>query len=166
MQGPQGADKFTHLCMIDDSINQGELRHTIVVYRRHPTDEGGKSGNYILDHNWRNFRIDFYDARILETDQDGKRGNHDAGLPDTHDPLSSVDALISSLSTITIGGALHGKPVLCLLPEEDNFGNYARALLHFDEFFTEPDFLIARGESSPVPTIRSLLNKVGDDDFK
>lgn len=98
-----------------------------------------------------------------------KTGNPGITIPDyrdTHDLLSCVDALVSPLSTILIEGAVHGKPILCLLPEqEDAFGNFTRDLSHFEEFFSEPCFFMARTLDSLVPEVRHLISKVGDAHF-
>lgn len=164
----KGTDEFSHLCALDKAIERGELDNSVVVYRPHPWGDGGKGGARILDHPWRNVRIEQTMRGYLERVKAGVGGITTPDYHDTHDLLSAVDALVSPLSTIIIEGALHGKPVLCFLPEEDDkTSHYAFALplTHFDDFFAEPAFLIARGESWLVPAVSSLLDKVGDDDF-
>jgi hypothetical protein len=161
----KGTDEFSHLRMLDDAIDQGAFGHAVVVYRPHPWGEGGKGGNRMLDHNWRNVRIEETMRGYLERLKTGSPGITTPDYRDTHDLLSSVDALVSPLSTIIIEGALHGKPVLCFLPDEgDKTSHYAYALpmTHFDDFFAESSFLVARGESSLVPAVRSLLDRVGN----
>lgn len=165
----KGTDEFSHLCMLDDAIDQGAIGHAVVVYRPHPWGEGGKGGNRMLNHNWRNVRIEQTMRGYLERLKTGSPGITTPDYRDTHDLLSSVDALVSPLSTIIIEGALHGKPVLCFLPEEgDKTSHYAFALpmTHFDDFFAESSFLVARGESSLVPAVRSLLDRVSDVAFE
>ena len=86
---------------------------------------------------------------------------------DTHDLLSSVDALVSPLSTIIIEGALHGKPVMCFLPDEEKKdGHYSLALpmTHFEDFFADSRFIVGHGNASFVPGVRALLDKIGDED--
>lgn len=164
----KGTDEFSHLRMLDDAIESGQLGHTIVVYRPHPWGDGGIGGSRIIDHEWRNVRIEQTMRGYLELVKTGSSGITTPDYRDTHDLLSSVDALVSPLSTIIIEGALHGKPVLCFLPEEDNkSSHYARALplTHFDDFFAEPRFLVAKGEEALVSSVRTLLNVVGDADF-
>lgn len=162
----RGADEFSHLRMLDDAIDSGELGDVVVIYRPHPWGGGGEGGNRIFDHAWRNVRIEQTMRGYLERVKAGNPGITTPDYRDTHDLLSCVDALVSPLSTILIEGALHGKPILCFLPdEEDSFGNYTRALSHFDEFFAEPSFMIGRGLSSLVPQVHSLLSKVGDVHF-
>ena len=164
----KGTDEFSHLCILDDAIARGELGHTAVVYRPHPWGDGGKGGSRILDHDWRNVRIEQTTRGYLERVKQGIPGITTPDYRDTHDVLSSVDALVSPLSTIIIEGALHGKPVLCFLPEDDDKTShlaFVLPLMHFDDFFAEPCFLVARGESSLIQSVRSLLDKVGNEEF-
>ena len=87
-----------------------------------------------------------------------------ADYADTHDVLSCVDALVSPLSTIILEGALHGKPVLCLLPKQKQgrtFDLQAR-LVHFEDLYRCPEVLIADGEAALVGAIKELLERVGD----
>ncbi len=164
----KGTDEFSHLCMLDEAIERGEVDNTVVVYRPHPWGDGGKGGTRILDHSWRNVRIEQTMRGYLERVKAGTPGITTPDYRDTHDLLSSVDAVVSPLSTIIIEGALHGKPVLCFLPdEEDKHSHYTFALplTHFDDFFAEPCFLTARGDAAFVPAVHSLLNKVGDGDY-
>lgn len=165
----KGTDEFSHLCLLDDAIDKGAIGHAVVVYRPHPWGEGGKGGNRMLDHNWRNVRIEQTMRGYLERVKTGSPGITTPDYRDTHDLLSAVDALVSPLSTIIIEGALHGKPVLCFLPEEgDKTSHYAFALpmTHFDDFFAESSFLVAKGESSLVPAVHSLLERAGDVAFE
>jgi hypothetical protein len=161
-------DEFSHLRMLDGAIERGEFGNAVVVYRPHPWGRGGKGGAKIYDHPWRNIRIEQTMRDYLERVKAGITGITTPDYHDTHDLLSSVDALVSPLSTILIEGALHGKPVLCFLPdEEDKRSHYTLALplTHFDDFFTNPYFLTARGDAAFIPAVRSLLNKVGDDNY-
>ncbi len=165
----KGTDEFSHLCLLDDAIDQGALGNAIVVYRPHPWGDGGKGGSRIFDYHWRNVRIEHTMRGYLERVKTGSAGITTPDYRDTHDLLSSVDALVSPLSTIIIEGALHGKPVLCFLPKEDDKAShfaFALPMTHFEDFFDEPSFFVARGESSLIPAVRSLLDKVGNKDFE
>ena len=165
----KGTDEFSHLRMLDDAIESGELGNAVVVYRPHPWGDGGKGGGRILEHPWRHVRVEHTMREYLErVTAGGSAGITTPDYRNTHDLLASVDALVSPLSTIIIEGALHGKPVMCFLPdEEDGGGHFAVALplTHFDELFAEPRFLIARGDGALVPGARELLAKVGDEAF-
>ena len=162
----KGTDEFSHLCTLDEAITHGELDNTVVVYRPHPWGDGGKGGSRILDHPWRNVRIEQTMRGYLERVKAGSPGITTPDYRDTHDLLSSVDALVSPLSTIIIEGALHGKPVMCFLPdEEEKDGHYSLVLpmTHFEDFFADSRFIVAHGNASFVPGVRTLLDKIGDD---
>jgi hypothetical protein len=162
----RGADEFSHLCILDDAIERGELVNISVVYRPHPWGGGGAGGDRILAHLWRHVQIEQTMHGYLLRVKTGNPGITIPDYRDTHDLLSCVDALVSPLSTILIEGAVHGKPILCLLPEqEDAFGNFTRDLSHFEEFFSEPCFFMARTLDSLVPEVRHLISKVGDAHF-
>jgi hypothetical protein len=164
----KGTDEFKHLCMLDEAIERGELGNAVVVYRPHPWGDGGKGGGRIFGHPWANVRIEQTMRGYLERVQAGVTGITTPDYRDTHDLLSSVDALVSPLSTIIIEGALHGKPVICFLPdEEDTRSHYALVLplTHFDDLFAEPCFLVAKGNGALVSAVQTLLNKVGDRHF-
>ena len=105
----------------------------------------------------------------LERVKTGDAGITTPDYRDTHDLLSSVDALVSPLSTIIIEGALHGKPVMCFLPDDDGTGDHfsiALPLTHFDDMFQEPSFAMAHGSQQLVPKLRALLDKIGDKEFE
>lgn len=164
----KGTDEFSHLCVLDNAIEKGVLGNTVVVYRPHPWGDGGKGGARILGHQWRNVRIEQTMRGYLERVANGGTGITMPDYRDTHDLLSAVDALISPLSTIIIEGALHGKPVMCFLPEEGEKTSHLTLTLpltHFDDFFAAPLFLVARGEGSLVTAVDSLLEKIGDEEF-
>lgn len=164
----KGTDEFSHLCQLDDAIARGDFGNTIVVYRPHPWGDGGKGGSRILDHPWGHVRIEQTMRGYLERVKAGSPGITMPDYRDTHDLLASVDALISPLSTIIIEGALHGKPVMCFLPdEEERGGHYSLALplTHFEELFAEPRFFVVRGDEGLIPGVRLLLDKIGDERF-
>jgi hypothetical protein len=164
----KGTDEFSHLRQLDHAIARGELGHTVVVYRPHPWGEGGKGGGRILDHPWEHVRIEATMRGYLERVKTGSPGITMPDYRDTHDVLASVDALISPLSTIIIEGALHGKPVMCFLPDEDERGGHyslALPLTHFDELFAEPRFLVVREDRGLIDGVRTLLGRIGDEEF-
>lgn len=87
---------------------------------------------------------------------------------DTRNLLSSVDALVSPRATIIVDGALHGRPVPCFLPEEDDKTSHCAftlTLTRFAYFLAEPSFLIARGDCSLVPAVRSQPDAIGGERF-
>ncbi len=100
-----------------------------------------------------------------------RRGDTGMSFPDyrdTHDVLSSIDALVSPLSTILLEGALHGKPALCFLPIEETGARHfqlALPLKHFEDMFDLPEFLVATGQAELIPGIETILSRLGDAEF-
>ena len=127
--------------------------------------EGGKGGNRILGHAWRHVRIEQTMRAYLTAVAAGAAGISTPDYWNTHDLLSAVDAVVSPLSTILLEGALHGKPVLCFLPDTEtdtSHYSFALPLVHFDDLFSNPAFLVARGDAALLPAVATLLGKVGD----
>ncbi len=161
-------DEYAHLATIDEAIEGGALGNAVVVYRPHPWGGGGKDGGRILDRSWRHVRIETTMRAYLERVRAGASGAHLPDYRDTHDVLSSVDALLSPLSTIILEGALHGKPVLCFLPEDEADARHfqlAAPLMHFEDMFAMPEFLVARGREELVSGLLTLISRIGDEGF-
>ena len=154
------SDEFQHLVAIDDAISAGKLGNVVTVYRPHPWGRGGRNGARLLDHPWKNVRIENSMRDYLERVRAGDLGMNLADYHHTHDVLSSIDALVSPLSTIIIEGALHGKPVLCFLPMEEKGARHFQMtapLTHFEDMYTMPEFLVATGGSQLLPKLSELL---------
>ncbi len=161
-------DEFQHLLRIDEALETGHLGKTVIVYRPHPWGAGGRNGGRILDHPWRHVRIESTMRGYLERVHAGEAGMSYPDYRHTHDVLSSIDALVSPLSTIILEAALHGKPVLCFLPEEEREAKHLRMvapLTHFEEMFRTPEFLLARGSNELLPKIAELLAITDDELF-
>jgi hypothetical protein len=163
-------DEYSHLRQLNDAIARGDLGNTVVVYRPHPWGGGGKEGHRIATTQWPHVRIEFSTRSYIEQVSQGNRSS--ITTPDykeTHDVLCAIDALISPLSTIVIEGALHGKPVLCFLPDEENEKGHYKLVLpltHFEDFFSNPDFRFAAGDLNLIPAAQALLSFIGDIEYQ
>lgn len=160
----KGSDEFAHLQAIDAAIENGRLNNVVVVYRPHPWGRGGHKGERLLDHPWRHVRFESSMRGYLEDVRAGRKRIFLADYADTHDVLSSIDALVSPLSTILLEGVLHGKPVLCFLPDEkvgSSLHLQARHA-HFDGMYQNPIFLKARGDAALIGKLEELMALVGD----
>lgn len=163
-------DEFSHLQQLNDAVVRGELGNTVVVYRPHPWGGGGKDGHRIATAQWPHVRIEDTTRSYIKQVAQGNRSSITTpDYKDTHDLLCAIDALISPLSTIVIEGALHGKPVLCFLPDEaDEKGHFKLVLplTHFEDFFCNPDFRFAVGDVSLIPAAQALLASIGDTEYQ
>ena len=161
-------DEFQHLLRINEAIESGLLGKTVVVYRPHPWGAGGRDGGRILDRPWRHVRIEASMRNYLESVRAGEAGMSFPDYRHTHDILSSIDALVSPLSTIILEAALHGKPVLCFLPEEEHGARHFQMvapLTHFEDMFLTHEFLLARGGDELLPKVTELLSMTADETF-
>jgi hypothetical protein len=164
----KGTDEFAHLTAIEAAIEKGRLGNTVVVYRPHPWGAGGKGGDRILNHSWRHVRIESTMRVYLEGVNRGETAMSFPDYRDTHDVLSSIDALVSPLSTIILEGALHGKPALCFLPVEETSARHFQLtipLKHFEDMFAMPEFPSATGHGELIPGIETILSRIGDAEF-
>ena len=153
--------------MIEDAIDRGDLSDVAIVYRPHPWGHGGHKGERLISHSWRNVVIDKSMRAYLQSVAAGNKSVNLADYADTHDVLSCVDALVSPLSTIILEGALHGKPVLCLLAEQKGQSSFdlQKGLVHFKDMYDCPSILMAHGEAELLLKIGELIGHVGDAAF-
>jgi CDP-glycerol glycerophosphotransferase (TagB/SpsB family) len=153
--------------MIEDAIDRGDLPHVAIIYRPHPWGHGGHKGERLISHSWRHVVIDKSMRAYLQSVATGNKRVNLANYADTHDLLSCVDALVSPLSTIILEGALHGKPVLCLLAEQKGQSsfNLQKGLVHFKDMYDCPSILMAHDEAELLPKIGELIGHVGDAAF-
>ena len=164
----KGSDEFEHLRTIETAIDDGTLENTAVVYRPHPWGDGGYKGERLLGHPWRHVAIENSMRTYLEGVRAGRKDRYLADYADTHDVLSSVDALVSPLSTILLEGALHGKPVLCFMPSEREGSSFhlQKRLVHFEDLYKSPLVLMAHGDDTLVPKLVELMGRAGDGDLQ
>lgn len=166
--GSLGTNEYQHLQVIEQRINDGEFGSVTVVYRPHPWGGGGNAGEQIIAHAWKHIRIETTMRNYLEALKE--RGYHMTfpDYRDTHDVLSSVDCVISPLSTIIIEAALHSKPVMCFLPLEDKNAEHFQSvydLPHFEDLLVDENILVARGRSELGTRTKELLTLCDDPSF-
>lgn len=166
--GSLGTNEYEHLRMIERLIDDGTLAGVTVVYRPHPWGGGGNGGEEIIAHDWRHVRIEATMRAYLEAVRE--RGYHMTfpDYRDTHDVLSSVDCVISPLSTIIIEAALHRKPVMCFLPLDDRDAEHFQAvydLPHFGDLLVDPNILVARGKGDFAAQLGALIARCDDSTF-
>lgn len=161
----KGTEEFKHLLELDNAIEKGELPNIVVVYRPHPWGNAGKGGERIFSHQWRHVVLESTMTFYLEQISHGNKSMSFPPYTHTHDVLSSVDAVISPLSTIILEAAMHGKPVMCFLPDEDDKDSHysvALPMVHFEDMFNIPEIIIARGDKELVPKSINLLKQTED----
>ena len=149
-------DELAPLQALDAAVEDGRLANLSIVYRPHPWGGGGRDGNRLANSKLKNVVVD----RTMRAYLDHvATGGHHMSLPDyhdTHDILSSVDIVVSPMSTILLEAALHSKPVVAYTPTGADSSVFMRTnlpMLHFSEFLNLPE--VAR-----AATLEELITEV------
>ncbi|WP_102783226.1 hypothetical protein [Thalassospira sp. GB04J01] len=167
----RGTQESLHLEWINRAIEEGDLPMMKVVYRPHPWGIQQDQAQKILSSDWKNVVVEnsMYDF-MKSCAKDGKSGAfYMAEYARTHDILSSVDMVVSPLSTVIIEGALHGKPVMCFYPKEEEGSSLwkknVKRLPHFDEIFKSKMVITCLSHSDLIESIRKLNRNLLVSDF-
>jgi hypothetical protein len=149
---------LTNLTSLHDrrSDRDGVLSNPAVIYRPHPWGHGGHKGERLLDGAWRPVVIEDSMRSYLQGVRVGSKGVYLVEFADTHDVLSSIDALVSPLSTTILEGMMG----LAEQQQGTSF-NLQRDLVHFEGMFTDPTIMKANGEPELVDALVSLIARVG-----
>ncbi len=160
-----GTDEIKQLTLLDNAINQGLFKDVKIIYRPHPWGGGGKNGSKIFDQKWNNIKFDRSMINYLNNLKIGVKDKYLSDYSETHDILSNIDAVISPLSTILIEAAIHGKPSLCFLPDEDRSTHFEInvGLDHFKDIFESKLFLKANGYKDLIPKTLDLIELLKSD---
>ena len=162
----KGNREHFHLQRLNDAIADGTLPAASILYRPHPfgvsVDEARRIievelPHVVVEHSMRNL--------LLAIAEERHKGFFITPYADTHDLLSAVDIVISPLSTILIEAALHGKPALCFVPEEEDKNSIwksLRQLVHFQELMHSPGLMLAQSHAEFLPAVQRLFTWVAD----
>jgi len=86
-----------------------------------------------------------------------------ADYEETHVSLSAVDAVISPVSTILLEAAMHGKPVVAYVGDDEGGNNLfvftVVRTVHFREFFERVDCPQVESIEALVPACAELLRR-------
>ncbi len=162
-------DEFNHLQRLENAVEQGLLSNVTILYRPHPWGDCGHEGWRIGTHPWKHVVVEMsMTDYVRQVTQKVPLGITTPDYRETRDCLANIDAVISPLSTILLEAALVGKPCLCLLPDEDVGAEHfrlARNMVHFEKFYSMPEFLLAEGNDSLVGQARKLMGRAEDPAF-
>lgn len=108
----QGLNETEHLQILDEGIEKGRIKNTVVVYRPHPWRPYPKGEQDFASVPWKHVKMDPSLADNYHRSRyEGRVMVELADYADTHSTLCAVDAVVSPLSSILLEAALHGKPV-------------------------------------------------------
>ncbi len=167
----RGTDEAKHLDWLEAAIEQGYLGDVAVVYRPHPWGFGQQQALDIVNSGWKHIHIEKSMSDFIRILADGKSsgGFLMAEYARTHDVLSSVDMLLSPLSTMIVEGALHGIPVMCFYAKEEEKGSIWRKTLknlaHFEDIFRSPSVVVCTNYDKFLPSVKELCRRADDKEF-
>jgi hypothetical protein len=157
----KGLDETAHLVALDDAIASGRLPDVSVLYRPHPWRARAAGERDFFAIPWRHVVMAPDMAEYYRRHRRGEQAMLLGDYEDTHVTLSAVDAVVSPLSTILLEAAMHGKPILAYLPDEDMAENVAlfsmAKTVHFRDFFERVDCVLCERASALVDDCRRLL---------
>ena len=136
----KGLNETSHLLCLENAVENAEMRDCVILYRPHPWRVYPKGEADFHSLTWKHVRMESSMEACYKMSRQSSRMRIElANYEDTHVVLSSVDAVISPLSTILLEAALHGKPVAAYLPDEDmatnKFLSTVANMVHFQDFF-------------------------------
>ncbi len=162
-------DEYSHLLLLDDAIDRGLIGLAAVVYRPHPWGRCGVKGERIGSHPWRHVVFENSMRQYIDGIASGTPGGFldNADYYRAHDVLSSIDALISPLSTIILEAIIHGKPTLCFLPIEEGQDaiSLRLGLDHFVELFRSQAMVVCNSRHKLVDGVCTLIDRSKDPSF-
>ena len=163
----KGNREPVHLRWLNEAIECGLLEGVTVLYRPHPYGIAAADARDILEGRLPHVVIEHGTRGFLEEVANGRnQGFRITPYSETHDLLNAVDAVISPLSTILIEAGLHGKPMMCFIPQEEDDNTYwkvLRDLVHFRELLQHPKILVARTHSEFLPAAQILISRISDE---
>ncbi len=163
----KGNRESLHLKQLSEHFLATGQNDITILYRPHPYGLPREEAYNILNENLPNVVVEHSMRSMLENTAQGKAaGFHITPYDHTHSLLSAMDALISPLSTILVEAAMHGKPVMCFIPWEDDQHSVWRTLrdlVYFREFYECPALVLARSYSEFLSKVDDLLSRIGDE---
>jgi len=161
----KGLDETAHLLALEEAIATGRLANCAVLYRPHPWRAQLESEIDFFARAWRHVAMAPDMAGYYRRRRGGDMSPNLADYEETHVTLSAVDAVVSPLSTILLEAALHGKPILAYLPDEDMKQNVAlfsmAKTVHFRDFFERVDCPRCVSPGDLVADCERLLEAAG-----
>lgn len=163
----KGLNETSHLIRLDEAIERGDLKDTVILYRPHPWRSYPQDEADFCSLKWQHVLLDPSSEAFYRLSREATRMHVElANYENTHTVLSAVDAVISPLSTILLEAAMHGKPIAAYLPDEDIKTNTHLAtvanMVHFEEFFERVDCIKCESPDHLIGDCRRLLQKTDE----
>jgi hypothetical protein len=151
----KGFNEIDHLLYFENIIESGDLNGCHILYRPHPWKAAVEGEPDFYEIAWKHVSMDPTMAEYYNSPNLKKSTINVTSYHDTHDILSSADLLVSTLSTIMLEAALHQKPVISLLTDEEAKKN---TLI---DFFLESPWLKDFFEVLKIPICKKVDDMSG-----
>lgn len=116
----KSVNEMKHLKLLDKAVEKGELKNCHIIFRPHPWRTPAENEPDFYDILWKNVSMDITMKDSYNSPKHQVKGKVNlTSYMDTHNILNAIDMLISNMSTILIEAALHGKPILCMVSDDD-----------------------------------------------
>lgn len=133
----KGLNEVSHLREIEAAILSGRLPDWQVIFRPHPWRGVISDEPDFESFPWTRICLDPQMTEYYRASRRDRSLMFMANYGHTHDLLSAVDAVVSPLSTILLEAAMHARPVLAYVPEEEVKGNAFMTNVAQMRFFRE-----------------------------
>lgn len=163
-------NEIEHLELLEKAVDDGLLQNCYIIFRPHPWRAPAKNEKDFFDVNWKHVSMDpsmlhFYNT--AKSTESSKINLTD--YMDTHNILTAIDLLVSNMSTILLEGALHGKPVLCMISRKDmaenDFLNVTVNAIFFQELIERLDIRLLENRDEIAFECRRLIEMAQGKDF-
>ena len=161
--GSLGTNEYKHLIELEKNIESGKFDNLVILYRPHPWGGGINFEEKILKHNWKHVRIENNMKSYLENLISKGYTPLFPNYEDTNVVLSSVDCVISPLSTILLEALIVGKPIMCFMPLDEAKYNkrikIVSELPFFKDFFSAEEVVLAKSLNEVIEKVPQLIYK-------
>lgn len=161
----KGLNEVEHLLELERAASDGRLPECQIVFRPHPWRGVVAGEPDFFSIPWRRVVMDPQMADYYRASRSDSRLIFTPDYEHTHTLLSAIDAMVSPISTILLEAAMHGKPILGYLPEEEigqkSFIRTMANMRFMREFYDRVDCGPVTSRDAFVPACRDLLEKVG-----
>lgn len=161
----KATDEFSHLMEIDLAIENKSLPSLNVIYRPHPWGGCGVNPSRFLDYKFKNIYFDHSMLDYIHQSASGIDSKFLASYSDARDLLSSVDCVISPLSTILIESLILGKPPMCFMPVDETGAEHfqaAKSQVHFRDILNHEHVQVCWSIDELIASIPKLIARSKD----
>lgn len=164
----KGLDEMNHLKKIENAILSRGLEDWQVLYRPHPWKCFASGEANFFDCEWIRTKMDSVCVGLYQKGFRNERFSvSESDYNHAHTTLSSVDCVMSPLSSFLLEAAMHGKPICAYSDDEEGaskqFRIATRHMLHFKAFFEKLDAMVCASSGCLEQTAADLIKRTDSD---